>query len=74
MKIIFLAMPRTAIRITRKSMYTGLLLAFELYKAKRDDLISQAEKYRLGRDSRRDSSARAPVLETLPRKSYFNRA
>ncbi len=70
MKIIFLAMPRTAIRITRKSMYIGMLLAFELYKARRDDLLRQAEKYRLGRNSRRDSSARVTVLETLPRESY----
>jgi len=65
-------MPRTPIRLTYRSMYTGMLLAFELYKARRDDLLRQAEKYRLGRDSRR--AARAPVLETLPREGYLNRA
>ena len=66
-------MPGTAIRITCKSMYTGMILAFELYKARRDDLLRQAEKYRLGNDSRRDLSARAPVLETLPREGYLDR-
>ncbi len=74
MKIIFLAMPRNPIRITCKSMYTGMLLAFELYKAKRDDLISQAEKYRLSSESRSNSSAYAPVLKPRPAKATLSRA
>ncbi len=74
MKIIFLAMPRIAIHITCKSMYTGMLLAFELYKAKRDDLLKRAAEHRLARASRRESSGLAPVLETLPAEGYPDRA
>jgi hypothetical protein len=63
-------MSGSAIQLTVHIMYADLLFAFELHKARHNDMLRQAEEYRLGRRSRKAIANLTPAATHRARPSF----